>query len=166
MRYAIFGGSFDPPHLGHLQVVLNLLFREDIDRVMVVPCFNHKEKHNNSSVHTRVGFCQATFGDLAGVDVSSIESVIGGSGESINLVRALVEDYPEHSFRFALGEDLTESCKTWGGWDEIARLAPPIVIPRMAPISSTMIRYAFAKGEAESIRKFISPYVFKLLNLQ
>lgn len=164
MNIALFGGSFDPPTLGHLMVVAHLSLNDpDIDQVWVLPCFLQTGKNLIDFKH-RFTMSQLTFGLLNRVTVSDIEEQLGGESLTYRCVEALHALHPQHSFRFVVGSDLRDKIKTWQRGDIIEQLAPPITVGRagipgsdnptpISPvISSTIVRQALVEeryGDAE-----------------
>jgi len=123
--------------LGHLMVVTHLLLNElNVDYIHVIPCFQQTGK-NLQPFGVRMTMCRAAFAHLPRTYVDPIEEELGGESLTINLVRALKHRYPHDNLRFVMGADLLESAPTWQGWEEINRLAPPLIIGRagITPVS-------------------------------
>lgn len=166
---AIFGGSFDPPTLGHLMVVSHLLLNDaSVDTVFIVPCYEQKGKNLTSFEH-RVHMCRQQFGFLARTHVSEIERDLGGESLTVRLVQELSHRHRTAKFRFVMGADLLGSAPDWEGWDEIQRLAPPLIIGRagispvaggptpIAPlVSSSIVRKALAQGDYREAGRYLS----------
>lgn len=71
---AIFGGSFDPPHIGHQEIVTKALMRLDVDKIVVVPTHLNPFKSTSLATSTqRLVWCQQLFGALERVEVSDFE---------------------------------------------------------------------------------------------
>lgn len=169
MNIAVYGGSFDPPTLGHLMVVSHLLLNDPtVDKVYVVPCYQQRGKSLTNFGH-RMEMCLRAFRFLPRVEVLAVERLLGGESLTVRLIKTLVETEPHAKFRFVMGADLRESCHTWEGWDEIERLAPPLIIGRagisplgpgdptpIAPIvSSTIVRKALAAQDYREAGRYI-----------
>ena len=161
MKVAIFGGSFDPPHLGHSSVVLQLLER-GVDEVLVIPCFEHAEKKNSLPFWRRHALCVQAFGSYPNVTVSIVEQKLQGASSSLRTVQHLQEAHPEWEMSFVLGEDLRESSKLWPGWSDLERIAPPVFFPR-STVSSYLIRAAKEEGRLEDVRRYVTKDVYRLL---
>ena len=161
MEIALFGGSFDPPHLGHLLVVLHVLATEPVDELWMVPVFEHPfGKRLQASFEARVSLCQAA---LEGVPlprarVSRAEEELKGEGRTVDLLEHLHARHPEHRFALVLGSDLLAEKHQWKRFDRIEELARIIVLQRgghVAPgvpgvvlpaVSSTEVRALLASG--------------------
>lgn len=166
---AVYGGSFDPPHLGHVMVVSHLLLNDpSIDRVLIVPCFQQNGK-KLASFHDRKIMCHHAFGWLPRTDVSRVEEDLGGESLTLRTMQHLKALHPDWNLRFVMGTDLLVSCKTWDGWDELAAIAPPLAIGRagIAPVhpgdptpiaplvSSSIIRKALAVREYAAAERYL-----------
>lgn len=169
---AIFGGSFDPPTLGHLMVVSHLLLNEgSVHKVLVVPCASQVGK-NLKPFSQRVEMCRRTFNQLSRVEVSTIESELPPEhyGITLELVKKLQSQMQGQSLRFVMGADLLMSAHTWEGWKEVTEIAPPLIIGRAgvpnfsnnAPspisplVSSTLVRNLLNEGEYEGVERYIT----------
>lgn len=73
MRVGLFFGSFDPPHIGHVNVVMGAINSNQVDRVLVIPAYQNLWKEDSSKFHYRHAMCDMTFDNLPGVRVSDIE---------------------------------------------------------------------------------------------
>ncbi len=158
MNVAFFGGSFDPPHVGHVSVVRWLLSRDDIDRVLVVPCFAHAFAKPSSSFNDRLEMCRLAFGPLGDrVDVSNVESTIPAPSYTVDTLSALSAAHPDWRLRLVIGSDIPAETAKWKDFDRVSEIAPPIVLNRAghetvdgAPVfprvSSTNLRRRFAAG--------------------
>jgi nicotinate-nucleotide adenylyltransferase len=166
---AIYGGSFDPPHLGHIMVVTHLLLNDpSVDQVLVVPCFEQRGKKLTDFDH-RMTMCSRAFSWLPRVKISPVEKTLGGESLTVRLIEHLASTHSDAKFRFVMGADLLKSAPTWEGWDTIARLAPPLCIGRagispLAPgdptpispiVSSSIVRKALGERDYASAGRFL-----------
>jgi nicotinate-nucleotide adenylyltransferase len=156
----VYGGSFDPPHMGHVLSVSWALSAAGLDEVWAVPTWQHVfDKAIQASFEQRVQMCELAFGQCRGASVLEIERELGGPSRSLDTLVALRRRHPSVQFRLMVGADILPSTDRWHRWDEIARQAPPLVIgregyphPAGCPISipnvnSTEIRAALARGQ-------------------
>ncbi len=161
---ALFGGSFDPPHLGHAYVVTRVLAIEPIDEVWLVPTHVHAFAKVLSPFERRVRMCEALaeiFGDR--VRVSTIESEIARPrtpSRTVDTVSALRERYPQYEFAWVIGSDLRAQVDRWKDADRLRSMVRFIVVGRegygtsasdrsvpIPDVSSSMIRARLASGE-------------------
>lgn len=161
MNIGIFGGTFDPPHLGHLTAAERVLEAKLAAEVWFIPCLAHRFGKSPADFSHRLAMCRLLIAGRAGMRVSDIETAVNRPGYTIDLVHRLMLDYPEHSFWLIAGSDIYHQKNKWHRYDEIASLAPPIFIERRgeAPIpepvleappdiSSENLRAALARGES------------------
>jgi nicotinate (nicotinamide) nucleotide adenylyltransferase len=140
-RLAVFGGSFNPPHLGHALMPSYLLARDEADQVLVAPCYAHALGKELTPFEDRVAMVELALSHYRAeqVWVSRIERdlALEGGGEpkpsyTLHLLEALAQRYPKHEIRLVVGSDITETGETekWHRWDRIAEEFDPIVVPR------------------------------------
>ncbi|MFH1874006.1 MAG: nicotinate (nicotinamide) nucleotide adenylyltransferase [Pseudomonadota bacterium] len=152
-KIALFGGSFNPPHIGHLVICEWLLQNEQIDQVWIVPCFEHPFGKELAPFPDRYQMCQIAFAKFGEkLMVSTIEQELGGTSHTIRTIRHLQQKFPDYTFSLVTGGDIHQETKDWHEFEEIKKLVPIISIPRgkgsMIPdVSSTEIRGKIAKNE-------------------
>ena len=162
MKIAIYGGSFNPPHIAHAMVINWLKLTGIVDEVWLVPVFEHAfEKFmRRDCMPTRiecigVQLMAQDIGD--GVCVSSIESELPTPSYSIDTLLALQARHPQHSFRLVVGADVVEHLPKWKEWHRIESEFSPIIVGRVGyqghresvqfpNISSTEIRQNLREG--------------------
>lgn len=130
-RTVIYGGSFDPPHMGHQMAVMYLLEALNADRVWLVPTYRHPLGKQPLPFPQRRKMCAlmaAAFGDR--VVVSDVEAQLGGAGRTFDLVHYLQSTHPELSFALAVGADILEETQAWHRWDDICAMLPVVVLGR------------------------------------
>src|SRR6478735_3989939 len=88
-RVAIFGGSFNPPHVAHVLAVVYALSTAPIDEVLVVPVFHHPFSKELASFDERLAMCELALGWIPRVVVSSVERDLGGSSLTLRTVEHL-----------------------------------------------------------------------------
>jgi nicotinate-nucleotide adenylyltransferase len=174
---AVYGGSYDPPTLGHLMVVSHLLLNApNVQRIYIPPCFQQRGK-NLSSFEHRLIMCERNFGILPRVKILRIEEELGGESLTIRMLRELRKNEPNTKFRFVMGADLIDTAPSWEGWDEIQMIAPPLIIGRagisprrpedptpVAPlVSSTIVREALASGDYQEAGRYLTNGVCKYI---
>lgn len=128
---AIFGGSFDPPHLGHSQAVSWLLAGGGCCRVIVIPAFSHAFGKQMAPFEHRLEMCRVAFlqyGDA--IEVSDIEATLPTPSFTVNTVTTLHAMYPVESLRLVIGSDILAQTGAWRDFERITAIAPPIVLNR------------------------------------
>ncbi len=163
MIVGILGGTFDPPHLGHLDVASIALDSGAVEQVWLVPCLAHRFGKSPAPFAHRLAMCRLLALANDRLRVSSIEEELNRPGYTLDLMLALRERYPEADFRLLAGTDIYHQKDMWHRYDDVARLAPPIFVervgelpipePTLGPakkISSSSLRELLARGEKPS----------------
>lgn len=137
---AVLGGSFDPPHLGHVLIPTYVLARGLADRVLVAPCWTHPFAKRVTPFAERLALTRlamACHGER--VEVSDIEARLAlrrgddRPSYSYEMLRAVAEEHPGHAVRLIIGSDIVVrgELERWHRFAEIAAEFTPIVVPRM-----------------------------------
>lgn len=147
-RIGIFGGTFDPPHLGHLAAARSCARRLGLDRVIWVPngIPPHKVAQLVSPARLRLEMTRAAIAEDANFEVSEIETRRSGPSFTIDTVRELRSLHPEDELFFILGRDQLESFPTWEGSKEILGLVTIVEVPRFCSSPEPGWRDAPAAG--------------------
>jgi nicotinate-nucleotide adenylyltransferase len=160
-RVAIYGGSFNPPHVAHQMVALYVLETAGVDELWIVPAFNHALGKPLAPFEDRLSMCEraaAALGPRA--RVSDVERELGGQSRTLRTIQRLRESHPGYAFSLVIGADLVDEVPTWLGGDELRRTVPFIVVGRgsrragadderiaMPELSSTTVRQRLAAGK-------------------
>lgn len=166
-RVAVFGGSFNPPHVAHVFAAVWVLSACEIDRVLVVPCFVHPFAKSLAPFQDRFEMCRIAFERVPDASVSRVEQELGGESKSLRTLRHLAAEHPDWKLRLVVGADVIAEAPRWEGFDAIRELAPPIMLgragtnestglPEIFPaISSTRVREAIENGRIDEAREFV-----------
>lgn len=161
LRISLFGGSFNPPHVGHLLVCTWLLATRAADEVWLVPTWKHPFDKPLASWEDRLALCEALAVWIGeGVRVCEIESELDGKSYTVRAIEALQARHPSHDFELVLGSDLLEELPSWHEADRLRSLVPIRVVQRAGfqteiaeaspvfpRVSSTRIRERLASGQ-------------------
>lgn len=141
---ALYGGSFNPVHIGHLSMVLQAKLQPSVtvDTVKVVPCFRQEGKSLVEFEH-RINMARLAFADLPYVHVDPIESRLGGESYTYRMVEAVLEASPSEQFILILGEDLRDKVAYW---KHPERITIPKLFFHRSSVSSTVIRQGLKAG--------------------
>jgi nicotinate-nucleotide adenylyltransferase len=171
MHVAFYGGSFNPPHVAHVFAVTYLLSCFDVDRVMVVPVFEHALEKSLAPFEDRARMCELAFGWIPGVEVSRVEALLEPPSYTLNTLEWLAHERPDDRFSLVVGSDVLFERHKWHAFDRIVELAPPIVLGRVgfehpeAPVavlpevSSTRIRELVALAPSEELDRELGSMV-------
>ena len=159
MRIGIYGGTFNPPHIGHLHVADTARQRYGLDKVIFVPAGDPymKEKAELASAWNRLSMTNlAVKGSLDDhFYVSPTEYEREKPSYTIDTLRYFKKVFPLDDLFLIVGEDAFRQIPKWKESDEIQNLAEIIVIERTINISSTMIREMIRHGDS---CRYLLPY--------
>jgi nicotinate-nucleotide adenylyltransferase len=156
MRVALFGGSFDPPHLGHVLAATWARLVGGVDEVWILPVARHAYGKPVSPWDRRWALCSAAFGPLGFARLRDDE-LRNPDGYTITLLERLRVDHPDTAFSLVGGTDTSRDMVNWHRGAELARLVDVIAVPRrgfdeshpaaLPAISSTLVRERLARGD-------------------
>ena len=130
-RIGLLGGSFNPPHLGHLLIATAVYAVEEIDHLWVIPTASHAFGKDLAPFVDRVRMCHLAFRHLAGgAAVLDIEERLPKPSYTVNLLRALHALRPGIKPVWIAGSDVLADLPRWREPDEVQRLARFVVVPR------------------------------------
>ena len=130
-RIGILGGSFNPPHLGHLLIATAVYAVEDIDHLWVIPTASHAFGKDLAPFSDRMRMCHLAFRHLAGgVAISDIEERLPKPSYTVNLLRVLHALRPGIQPVWIAGSDVLAELPRWKESEEVQRLAQFVVVPR------------------------------------
>jgi nicotinate-nucleotide adenylyltransferase len=130
----ILGGTFNPPHLGHLIMAQEALVQLELQRVVLVPVSvpPHKEllAADEPGAHARLALCRLAVAGDERFDVSDLEVVRGGPSFTVDTLRELHEHDSEHELTFIVGGDMAHRLPSWREPEAVLSLARLAVAER------------------------------------
>jgi nicotinate-nucleotide adenylyltransferase len=137
-RIGIFGGTFDPPHVGHLAAAEWARDQLELDRVVFVPAGTppHKRGRARSTVAARLAMTRLAVRGQAAFAVSDLETRRGGPSFTIDTLRTLAAREPHASLYLILGEDNLDEFHAWREPEAILALATLVVALRPQPATN------------------------------
>jgi nicotinate-nucleotide adenylyltransferase len=132
-RVGIFGGTFDPPHVGHVVVAANARHDLALDRVLVIPAgvpWQKVEHRAVSPATDRLAMVHAAFDGVEGVQISTVELDRHGESYTVETLEALRRADPDVALYLLVGSDIAPSLDTWHRPDELRELATIVVYDR------------------------------------
>ncbi|HYC49488.1 MAG TPA: nicotinate (nicotinamide) nucleotide adenylyltransferase [Gemmatimonadaceae bacterium] len=134
MRLAIFGGSFDPPHVGHLLASTDAHEQLGLDRLIVVPTGTQPLKIGaaaaTATAEQRLEMARLTFSEDARFEISDVEVRRGGLSFTVDTLTEVAERYGEAERFLLLGLDVLGTFTKWKDPERILRLARPVLLER------------------------------------
>ncbi|MGZ4706265.1 MAG: nicotinate-nucleotide adenylyltransferase [Acidimicrobiales bacterium] len=132
-RLGVLGGTFDPPHVGHLVAAVNVRYSLALDRVLLTVAHRPWQKVGSrplSAAADRLAMVEAAVADVDGLEASGIEIERGGDSFTIDTVEQLLAEDPERELFVIVGEDAAAGMPTWERIDELRRRARIVVVER------------------------------------
>ncbi len=115
MRIGIFGGSFNPPHLGHMLLATEVKEKAGLDRLIFMPCAiqPHKADWSMPDGKHRFNMVCRSIGNHSGFEVSDLEINAGGKSYTAKTLEALTKAFPKDRLCFIVGADSLCQMDTW-----------------------------------------------------
>ena len=115
MRVGLLGGTFNPPHIGHLVCAQEAWAQLGLDRVLLVPVHSppHKDTDRDPGVEHRVALCEAAVAGDERLEVSRVEADLAGRSYTVDTLNRLYEARPEDQLTFIVGGDMAASLPEW-----------------------------------------------------
>jgi nicotinate-nucleotide adenylyltransferase len=163
-RIAVYGGSFDPPHVAHLLAAAYALAVGAFDELLVIPVFAHPFQKRLSSFEHRTRMCELAFAELEHVTVSRLEQELPVPSRTLSTLEALTRERPFAELSLIVGSDVLAETSKWHAFEKVLRLAPAFVIGRagyphpqasavtLPGVSSTRVRELLARVGAPGAR--------------
>ena len=147
MTVAILGGSFDPPHNGHI-----LLARESLkyaDRIWLMPVYKHNFNKNSTDAFSRLNMCRIATESETNIEVSDYEIRNKLEGGTLRLLNNLWDSYPNIKFKFIIGQDNADRFNEWINYNTLISGLEFIVFSRQG-----------GKKTAEDLWYMRKPHIF------
>ena len=172
-RVGIYGGTFDPIHLGHLHVITQLIEKKLVDQLLVVPAGEPLLRENApiATAQQRRSMCQLALADLPAavankVQVNPIEVLRMGPSYAIDTVEAVAQNYPNDTIVLVIGQDAAEKLNQWHRIDELRGMVEFLIIGRPGysgdgvdigalNVAATTIRQGLSADLSSSVAAFI-----------
>src|SRR5580704_9609700 len=120
MRIALIGGSFNPPHVGHLLSAHYVRATQNVDEVWLVPSFQHPFGKALVAFEHRVAMCQTLSADTSGwLKTSTVEAEIQGDGSTVETLGFLRRARPDDALLWVIGSDILPDLPHWKDFPRI-----------------------------------------------
>ncbi len=131
MRIGILGGSFDPPHVGHLLVAQDALDELALDRLVIVPAAQQPLKGGDQTpAANRLAMVQACFGGIPRIEVDPIEIDRGGLSFMVDTVESLRRRWPSATLHLLVGDDVVSTLPRWRDVTRLFAMVQLVVLHR------------------------------------
>ena len=132
-RLGLFGGTFAPPHVGHLVAAVNVRHALDLDRVLLVVANVPWQKVGSRSIspaEDRLAMVEAAVEGVDGLEASAREIERGGDSFTVDTVHDLLRENPTRALFVIVGGDAAAGMPTWERVDEVRAAATLVVVER------------------------------------
>jgi len=185
MKIGILGGTFDPVHLGHVQLAQNARLQFSLDKVIFIPVFQppHKQAAPPAASATdRLNMVRLAIEGMPFLEVSDCEIKRKGLSYTFDTIHELEKKYPEATFFLILGKDAFEGIDAWHHAAELKKKIRFLVADRgvcrswapgienaerikmpLCPISASGIREAIKRGQ--KVDDDLSPKVLEYIQI-
>jgi nicotinate-nucleotide adenylyltransferase len=127
----ILGGSFDPPHTGHLLVAQDAHDALAVDRLLVIPAATQPLKGaGHATAHDRLAMARLAFADLPGIEVDPVEVDRGGISFMVDTVEHLRRRLPSAVLHLLVGEDVVPTLPRWRDADRLLAMVRLVILQR------------------------------------
>ena len=132
MNIGLFGGTFDPPHIGHLVAAQDACTALALDRLLFIPAAEppHKRDTRLASAALRLEMLRAATATNPTFEISTIELERSGPSYTVDTLRQLWQQFPHDTLFLLIGVDQVREFATWREPEEILRLAQVVMLTR------------------------------------
>lgn len=133
-KVALFGGSFNPPHIAHQMICLYLLEYKDFDEVHLIPVFKHPFNKELIDFDHRYKMCNLLCAPFAGAEVNGIERHLVEEGitegHTIDTVREYIRRRPNYDLTLVIGSDILHEVHKWKDFNTIKEMIDVLALTR------------------------------------
>jgi len=145
MRIGIFGGSFNPIHIGHLLVAQDILEQLKLDKILFIPAFDPPHKKNLLPFHHRYKMLKLAIENNPCFEISNIEAKRKGKSWTVDTLSELQKEYPFDQLYLIMGTDQFAILKNWKEPARLFQMAKVCVISR--PGQKRIVKRRFGKDK-------------------
>lgn len=164
MKIGVFGGTFNPPHLAHLNIAEDFSRRLNFDKLIIIPTYQppHKQAQSLADGEDRLEMCRLLF-DAENTEISDMEIRRQGKSYTYDTLCQLEEKYPEAELYLIIGSDMLLSFHKWYRYEDILRKCTLCVLTRENDIDNAHMKaYAIETlglGEGNIVFSSLEPTV-------
>ncbi|MTW84136.1 nicotinate-nucleotide adenylyltransferase [Virgibacillus dakarensis] len=165
-RVGILGGTFDPPHLGHLLIAEEVKNKLALEEVWFIPSNEPPHKYKaRTSANNRIAMLERAIASNDTFKIDTIEVERLGKSYTFDTMKALIDTYPDTIFYFIIGADMVEYLPKWDRINELINIVKFVGVRRtgyhlqsdfpiialdipMIDVSSTLIRERISRNQS------------------
>ena len=160
IKTGIFGGAFNPPHNGHVNLAREAIEQLNLRKLLIIPTFESPHKATRLlTCEQREEMCRRAFEPLNGsgkcnckVEISDIEREMGGVSFTINTLRKLANRLPGERFYLLIGSDMLFSFREWYRYESILKESTVCAVARENDSFTDMAEFANQIGRVKVLR--------------
>ena len=158
MKLGIYGGTFSPPHVGHIEAARAFCRQISLDKLLIIPANipPHKDFSQSVSADDRFNMCTLAFSDIECAEISDIEISRGGKSYTYMTVEALTA--PDTELYLLCGTDMILTFDMWVNFERIFELATVCYVRRETDVDNDL-------KIAEKILKYRSKYGARIIEI-
>jgi nicotinate-nucleotide adenylyltransferase len=133
LRLGLFGGTFDPPHVGHLVTAVNVRHALGLDVVVLMVANVPWQKEGSrriTNAESRFAMVEAAVADVDGLEAGRLEIDHGGPSFTADTLAALAQRHPGAALFTVVGDDAAAGLQTWERWEDVVRMSTMVVVDR------------------------------------
>jgi len=155
-KICLFGGTFDPLHIGHLLVAQTIFEAENFDNIVFIPTLKTPRKNNITHIKDRLAMLRMGVTSNPNFEISDLEIQRGGTSYSIDTIREYKsdQDYDSRELYYLIGSDSLQTFHTWEEPREILDECQVIVALRPGFRPSDIPNWILRKVRFASIPRF------------
>ena len=155
-KICLFGGTFDPPHIGHLLVAQTIFEAENFDKIVFIPTFKTPQKNNITDIKDRLAMLRMGVTSNPNFEISDLEIQRGGTSYTIDTIREYKSDqnYDSRELYYLIGSDSLQTFHTWKEPREILDESQVIVALRPGFRPSDISNWILRKVRFANIPRF------------
>jgi nicotinate-nucleotide adenylyltransferase len=155
----ILGGTFNPPHLGHLAIARHAREQLGLDRVWLAPAGtpSHKPIEHEPGAAQRLQMCELLIDGVEGLSVCALETEREGPSYTVDTVRAVHASHPETELTFIVGADVASTLPSWREPQALLELAECAVAERPGSDHRGLIESLATLVASERVRFLDAP---------
>jgi nicotinate-nucleotide adenylyltransferase len=149
-RIGLFGGTFDPPHLGHLVTAVNVRHALRLDRVVLMVAGEPWQKSGTRPITPaveRLAMVRAAVEGVPGLTAGALEVLRGGASYTADTLEALHEQSPGALLYTIVGDDAAAGFETWQRYERVAELSTLVVVDRPGFVADLPDRFSWVHVE-------------------
>ncbi|MGN0682741.1 MAG: nicotinate (nicotinamide) nucleotide adenylyltransferase [Oscillospiraceae bacterium] len=155
VKTGIFGGAFNPPHNGHVNLALEAVKQLNLRRLIIIPTFESPHKTTKlAPFEQRMEMCERAFPEVleygkgmkCEIEISDIERHMGGVSYTINTVRELKKQKPDRRFFLLIGGDMLYSFDKWFKYESLLKECQVCAAARGGDNYADMLEFANEMG--------------------